>query len=813
MKQFLSVFLLTTATFLLHAEMDSTICYLRDLDGRIREHNADFIRMQLDVKLKPQEGKVIGKVKYDFRPIQYVMDTLFLDAPSINIQKVLLNGKDTKFTTDAQGVTIRFSQSLDWNKQYKLEINYEATPHKGLYFIGWNVTDSNTLHDPYFTRHQIWTQGQGIDNRNWFPCYDDVNDKLITETIITFDTAYAVISNGVLKSKKKNADGTFTWNYAMSKPMVPYLVMLAIDKYAYKDYKSKNGMTSRQYYYADRPETVEPTYVYSAEMMDYLEKQFGVKYPWETYANIPVQDFMYGAMENTTATVYGDFLLTDQRAAVERTYTAINAHELTHQWCGDYVTEYSPAHHWLHESFATNYSKHFMGSVFGSNWYEWTKHNEAVQAINADNNDRYAIGHSKGGSARVYPKGSFVLDMLRYVVGDSVYTKTVSQYLKKHAYGNVSNHDFQMAFMETAGINLDWFFDQWIYRSGVPNYNVRYERQDDQVVFYVQQTQRIDDLASPFRMPVVFEIHTSDGNTVRTKQWLSGLADTVTMSLPAGKPVEYTLFDPSSNILKTVSFQRTFDELVAQAGKAKALIDRYDALVVLQDFNMEMRRSALIKLFAKETAAVNRAEIVRQLGKDKNDSTYELLKEALNDPDFNVRRQVIESVDEFPAAVLADAEKLLTDTSLVTIEVTLRKLCLKNPEKKAAYLAATKNLMGINNGIRIAWLELSLKDNMFGTEAQAQLKELIAYSSNRYEFRTRIKAMEALEHMNYCDEEVLLNLMNAATYTNNRLNGPATRILKNYLKVPLNLDKAKGLFKLHAFSEWERKILQPIIEL
>ncbi len=813
MKQVLYLFFLLLSFTSSAADQDSTICYLRDPGGRIREHNADFTRMLLDVKFIPKQGKVIGKVKYDFRPIQYVMDSLFLDAPSIAIKKVLVNGKETKFTTDEQGVTIRFGQSLDWNKQYKLEISYEATPHKGLYFIGWSVTDSNTAHDPYFTRHQIWTQGQGIDNRHWFPCYDDVNDKLITETTITFDTAYTVISNGVLKSKKKNTDGTFTWNYAMSKPMVPYLVMLAIDKYAYKDYKSKNGIVSRQYYYSDRPETVEPTYAYTAEIMDYLVREFGVAYPWETYANVPVQDFMYGAMENTTATVYGDFLLTDSRASVERTYTAINAHELTHQWCGDYITEYSPAHHWLHESFATNYSKHFMGSVFGTDWFEWNKHNEAVQAINADRNDRYAIGHSKGGSPRVYPKGSFVLDMLRYVVGDSVYKRTVTQYLKKHAYGNVTNHDFQMAFMETAGVNLDWFFDEWVYRSGVPNYNVRYERQGDKLVFFIQQTQRMDNLASPFKMPVVVEVHTKDGSTIKTQQWLNGPADTVILAVPTAKEIDYSLFDPAGNILKTVSFQRTFDELVAQASKAKALIDRYDAIVALQDFDLDLRRPALITLFDKEKAAVNRNEIIRQLGKDKNEATYQLFAKALRDNDYTVRRQVIESVDDYPVAILPAAERLLSDTSLVTIEVALRKLCIAHPEKKAEYLSKTSGLMGVNNGIRIAWLELTLKDNMFGAQAQAQVKELTAYASNRYEFRTRVKAIEALEHMSYCDEDVLLNLMNAATYTNNRLNGPATRVLKAFLKNPNYLDKAKALLGLHPFTDWERKILQPLLSM
>ena len=156
---------------------DSTISYLSDPDGRIREHNVDFIKMVLDVKFKEKEGKVIGNVKYDFKLIQFVVDTLFLNAPGIDIKKVLLDGKETQFTTDSTGVTIKFMQAMNWNKQYKLEISYEATPRKGLYFIGWNVDDKNIDKDFYYTRKQIWTQGQGIDNRH---CAEVIDHEIHT---------------------------------------------------------------------------------------------------------------------------------------------------------------------------------------------------------------------------------------------------------------------------------------------------------------------------------------------------------------------------------------------------------------------------------------------------------------------------------------------------------------------------------------------------------------------------------------------------------------------------------------------------------
>ncbi len=784
---------------------DSAICYLRDENGRIREHNVDFTKMLLNVKFNTKEGKVIGNVKYSFKPIQFIVDTLHLDAPGIAIKKVLFEGKETPFTPDSAGVNIKFLQAVDWNKEYKLEINYEATPRKGLYFIGWDTDTKNTGNDRYFTRKQIWTQGQGIDNRHWFPCYDDVNDKMITETIITFDSSYTVISNGVLKEKKKNADGTATWHYAMSKPMVPYLVMIAIDKYAWKDYKSKNGMVSRQYYYANLPQTAAPTYEYSAEMMDWLAKETGVAYPWPTYCNVPVQDFMFGAMENTTATIYGDFYLNDARMSLERGYVSTNAHELTHQWFGDYITEYSAQHHWLHESFATYYSKQFLRTILGEDQYEWAKHSEGIQAINADRSNRYPVAHSMGGSARHYPKGSYVIDMIRYVVGDSVYKRCITNYLKKHAYGNVSNHDFMFAFMETAGVNLDWFFDEWVFRAGFPEYEVTYERQTDRVAFYVSQKQKTDNLTSYFKMPMVFEVHFKDGSSSVKREWISHAADTVYLSAPKGKEIDYTLFDPAGNVLKTVNFKKGYDELLAQASKAKYMIDRYDALVALRDSDIEKKREFLISTFNKETYTHIKEEIVAQLSNDRAAATIALLKLAAHDKDFLVRRAVIEHLEEIPESLLPDMENLLTDSSYYTIEIALRKLYKQHTENSKKYFALTKGVRGINNNIEITWLELNSKDAEDGSTAFA--KQIVPYTSNQYEFRTRVRAMETLERLGYCDEDVIKNLFEACLHNNNRLSNPASRVLKLLLKKGNNLEIARGIASFTVWKDWQKEII------
>ncbi|MEZ4916906.1 MAG: hypothetical protein R2836_07965, partial [Chitinophagales bacterium] len=245
------------------------VCHYFDKEGQTREHTVDFKTLTLHISFDTENEKIAGNVFYTFQPKRKEIYSLELDAPEIDFKSVLLNNKPCKYTTTATSITLLFDQALTWNKEYQLEISYTAQPKKGLYFYGWNDETNRA-------RKQIWTQGQGIDNRYWIPSFDDVSDKLITETYITFKNGYEVISNGNLISKEQKQNDETTWHYKMDEPHVLYLIMIAIGDYAYKDYTSNRGIVSRQYYYPEKPEQVEPTYKYSAKMMDWMEQEFGV---------------------------------------------------------------------------------------------------------------------------------------------------------------------------------------------------------------------------------------------------------------------------------------------------------------------------------------------------------------------------------------------------------------------------------------------------------------------------------------------------------------------------------------------------------
>ena len=352
----LTICLLPSAFCLLSAQ-PKTRTYINDPLLAPREHVVDFQHLKLEVSFEPTKNLVKGKVTHTFIPLRQKTDSIVLDGINMDIKEITLKGKPAKFRNDSANVII-YTPSLAWGQKDSMTITYECTPRKGLYFIGWN--DKTGI-----CRRQIWSQGQGIDNRNWIPMYDEMNDKITTEVFAAFDTAYKVLSNGKMLDKKINKNGTNTWHYKMSHPYSPYLIMLGIGKYEIKETKSASGVPMYLYYYPEWKDRVEPTYKYSENMVDFFEKEIGVNYPWESYSQIPVQDFMYGAMENATATVFGDFFFVDDRAFLERNYVSVNAHELAHQWFGDFVTARSDAHHWLQESFATHYNWLYEKEVFG----------------------------------------------------------------------------------------------------------------------------------------------------------------------------------------------------------------------------------------------------------------------------------------------------------------------------------------------------------------------------------------------------------------------------------------------------------------
>ncbi|MCF8449598.1 MAG: M1 family metallopeptidase [Taibaiella sp.] len=768
-KIFTSLCLLAISQAQLNAQ-HSHVSYQYDAGSSMREHTLDFKRMKLQVAFEPEKGLVKGTITHHFTAIREQVDSFFLDGPGIKVKSAMLNGKQVDYKSLAEGISFYPSAPLRYGSNDSLVIEYEAYPRRGIYFIGWN--DPNNL-----SRKQIWTQGQGIDNRHWFPCYDTPNDKLITELIVTFGKEYKVLSNGVKLAEKELKDGNKQWHYKMSKPHASYLVMLGIGKYDIRETRSASGVPLRQWYYPEWKDRYDFTYKYNEKIFNFLEAEIGVPYGWESYSQIPVQDFMYGAMENTSATLFGDFFQTDALSYNDRNYVAVNAHELAHQWFGDMITARSGNSHWLQESFATHYNITAERECFGQDHFDWARRTAYLAAINIT--DKKSISHSQTPTALIYQKGSVVLEMLKYVTGRAAFNRSVKRYLLAHKYENVDSDDLLNAFEDELGMPLDWFWNQWVLRGGEPDYNVSYDDistgKNRATQITVTQTHQTNEIVQLFRMPIAFEVHYTDGTSDKTSVTIEKETHVVKIANTRNKDIAFVLFDPNSQVLKTVTFEKPFEMLKAQALSAPHMLDRYDAVYAMRSIAADKKRELMKQVYEANTYHAIKTEIATQLLGDKG--SEHIVRMALRDKNVQVRKGVISNTKNIETALLADYELLLKDSSYVTIATALEKLCIAAPANTTKYLAATKGIEGTNGkNVLIKWLEIAAAES----GDINHINQLVSYTSGSYEFITRGNAMAALRRLNHCDTALIANCLTASLSSNGRLAGPAAETVKYF---------------------------------
>jgi aminopeptidase N len=792
--------------------------YLKD-NTTYREHSLDITKMSLAVSFLPEQGLVLGKVTHSFVVLQKKVDSVFFDAPGIQIKKVLLNGKPVDYSINNQGVWIKPAVALSWEHTGNVFFEYEASPRRGIYFIGWNSPEPAEP-NPFAVRKQIWTQGQGIDNRQWIPMYDDMNDKFITETSITFNQDYQVISNGLLTKKVENKQQkTITWNYAMSKPHAGYLLMLAIGKYAVHQTKSMNGVPLQYWYYPEFADRMEPTYRYTPYMMDFLERETGVKYPWETYSQVMVQDFIFGAMENTTATIFGDFFNVDKRAFLDRNYIGVNCHEMTHQWFGDFITARDGRDAWLQESFATYFPKQLSKELDGIEEWDWQRRAHQNAAVEAGKKDNFPVRHSAGGTARVYPKGASVISMLAYVLGQEEWKKVLTYYLNKHAYANVETNDLQQAIKDKLGLNLDWFFDEWIARGGEPHYKVQYQNlvANNNEMFTevtIEQIHKTTETIQYFQMPIVVEVHYENGTFNSVKFMQSNAFDRIRIPNPLKQKIAFVLFDPNSNITKQVTFNKSFEELLKQSAGASNYLDRYDAIFAMKQIPIEQKRVALLAALKKEKHDGIINEIVSQLANDNDAESIAALKGLLSyNQKASTREAVIKSIRSLDESWKNTCINHLTDSSYEVIKAAMDKLVQFSfdvPTMKLV-IEKTNNTLGMNNAIAIKRAEIMFLSHQIDNkqfDRDLAIQTLQNFGSNSYEFRTNLLAFNAIKNTNYLDEKMANHIFKAMLSTNNRLANPAAELANHFAAQFAYKNLFKTQFLKSNFSQTQKTIIK-----
>ncbi len=433
------------------------------------QDKVDFIKGKAFIKPYGGKYKISGTVNYEFEVLALV-DSIFIDAKNMDLLSVDLNDKKKKYTYD--GKTLVLKKKFKKGSLHRLTIRYQANPQQTLYHMGFddNITGNE----------QIWTQGQGKYTSHWLPSFDAMEEKVEFDLTINGGSSHVVIANGKLIDKKFGGHGTYEWHFDMLQPMSSYLLAFAIGNYEKQELKSKSGIPIENYYYPQDSLKVEPTYRYTKQIFDFLEEEIGVAYPWQNYKQVPVHDFLYAGMENTTTTIFSDQYVIDSTAFVDKNYVNVNAHELAHQWFGNLVTEKDGNHHWLHEGFATYYAQLAEKEVFGDDHYYWKLNSSLIQLQDAvAKGNGQALMDPKASSLVFYEKGAWALYMLRKQIGDKSFRKGIKSYLDTYKFKNVTIDDFLKEIEKASGKDLSEYKGNWLNNEEFPYEEAKAQLQKD----------------------------------------------------------------------------------------------------------------------------------------------------------------------------------------------------------------------------------------------------------------------------------------------------------------------------------------------
>ncbi len=621
-----------------HLFADEPYARSRDYD---LQHSKIALRFDLDHK------KVLGEVTHSLSILRDGSTKIAFDSVGLTIQSVTLNKAAVKFESSADKLIIPLPAAAKAGDKFDVTIRYEGKPAKGMYFI---LPDKDYPDRP----KQIWTQGESEDTRYYLPTYDYPNDRLTTETILTVPASWITVSNGKLMSVSDTGKGLKTWYWKESVPSSTYLITVVAGEFEeVKD--TWRGIPVNYYAPKGRGDRLRISYGRTPAMMELFSKKFGVDYAWEKYAQVMVDDFVAGGMENSSATTNTSTSLVHPKLAHEY-FTGedpLISHELGHQWFGDLVTCKDWGDIWLNEGFATFVEALWTEAHYGKDQADYERWNNAREWFESNNlwNKpivRHDFDDSSEFDGNAYGKGGWVLYMLRHQIGEDAFYRGLKHYLEVNRGKNVVTADLAKAIEESTHDNVDQFFGQWLYGAGAPKFDLSYtyDGEKHQVMLTVKQTQKIEGRVGLFRVPIEVEITTASGPKLYN---VTVSKDKQTFSLPAESAPLMVLFDKGGHVLKSAEFHKEKKEWLYQLKNAVDLADRADAVVALGKMkNDEEVVAALGETLRNDKAWGVRATAADTLGQLGGASASKLLLAALDSHDGPwVRNRIVSALGNF----------------------------------------------------------------------------------------------------------------------------------------------------------------------
>lgn len=590
--------------------------------------DVEHIRLEIAVNL--QEKSLKGTCTTRFRAVAPSVARMIFDAVDLVVEKVMdPDGKDLHFDRQPDRLIVFLGKAFQPGEESQVVIHYHVIePRAGLYFI---APDHDYPNRPW----QLWTQGQDQDNRYWFPCHDHPNEKATTEMVVTVDERYGAVSNGRLVSVQSDPQKkTKTFHYEQAVPHATYLVTLCVGEFVEVEdiYKNMKGDVIPILYYTRAGREAETQFAFgkTPKMIEYFSKSIGVDYPYAKYAQIVAYDFIYGGMENTSATTQTEHTLHPETVDLDYSSEPLVSHELAHQWFGDLLTCKDWSHAWLNEGFATYFESlwtehehgkdEFLYELFGNEKLYKGEDGESYRRPIVTN---VYVSPSDLFDRHLYEKGGRVLHMLRKLVGDEIWWKAINRYVTAYFGKTVETVDLQRVFEELSGRSLSWFFEQWVFKAGHPEIKGSVDWLDDRKVLKVTlvQKQKQNDLTAKFRLPLRMKIATSVGEMTHG---LELTENEQVFWLNCSEKPKFVSLNPENEILANWDF--------------------------------DPGRSFLVEQLLNDKDVMGRIFAARALSKDHSRESIDALSQALKNEKFwGVQVEICESLEKIGSTKCFDA--------------------------------------------------------------------------------------------------------------------------------------------------------------
>ena len=628
----------------------------------------------LDLSLNIPKQSYQGSCSIRLLPIRNGIDRLTLDAVNLNIESVQVDEVAQNFDYDGVQLSIQLSEATQIGKRLLIAIAYSVVkPQRGIYFI---QPDKHYPNKPT----QVWTQGEDEDSRFWFPCFDYPGQLSTSEIRVRVPNPLVAISNGELIDTTEDGDyKIYHWSQQQVHPT--YLMTLAVGDFAEIRDEWK-GKPVTYYVEKGREEDAKRSMGKTPRMIEFLSQKYGYPYAFPKYAQVCVDDFIFGGMENTSTTLLTDRCLLDERAALDNRNTeSLVVHELAHQWFGDLVVIKHWSHAWIKEGMASYSEVIWTEQEYSLEEAAYYRLLEARRYISEDSSRyrRPMVTHVYREAIElydrhIYEKGSCVYHMIRFQLGDELFWQAIQTFVEDNAHKTVETVDLLRAIEKATGRNLLFLFDQYVYRGGHPDFKVAYSWDGDANLakITVTQTQAAEgkngsknlfDLKIPigFGYPLQEEAR-SGGLGVKNNSQLQTLNSQLktfvvrvnereqSFYFPLENKPQFISFDVGNNYLKTVALEYPIPELKAQLESDPNPISRiYAAEALAKKGGLEATK-ALSAALKNDPLWGVRVEVAKQLAQINLDQAFDGLVLGLKDKNAYVRRSVVEALAQIKTA-------------------------------------------------------------------------------------------------------------------------------------------------------------------